>query len=299
VPGDAGIIQELLARQLIAGGGGTGPNAVTLYDDPGHHIFMNIAGRFYDTGFGKRGGADWAGGPEATRGWKIFHVLPSHLKQSGSALRYATLYTGTSKADALRIAGLSIGATVDATYRQNADGSLALTGVSYPGALSVVGLVTSISNAADRIDLKTSTGGQLTLIIPLLPGVNPHATNPLENPPYAATLTSNVYVGDTVTATYTTTKVPGQLAVHTITVTTPAPHQTVTGTISSISDSYPAAITITTSAQGTLKFVFPVSQLPQFNPIGSGVRKGVPVTVTYVAAPAGLQLTALTYTFAR
>jgi hypothetical protein len=149
VPGDAGIIQELLARKLIVRGGGTGPDAVTLYDDPGQHIFVNIAGRFYDTGFGGRGGADWADGPESTRGWRIYHVLPSHLKESGSDLHYATLYTGTSKADSLRVAGLSAGATVDVSYRQNTDGSLALTGVGYPGALSVAGVVTGISDAAD------------------------------------------------------------------------------------------------------------------------------------------------------
>ena len=71
----------------------TGPDAVTIYDRPGRHIFMNIAGRFYDTGFGQRGGADWADSPESTRGWKIYHVLPSHLKESGSD---TTLYTGTS-----------------------------------------------------------------------------------------------------------------------------------------------------------------------------------------------------------
>jgi hypothetical protein len=135
-------------------------------------------------------------------------------------------------------------------------------------------------------------------MLPLLPGVNPHATNPFENPFYAATLTSGVYVGDTVSATYTTSKAPGQLVVHTISVTTPAPRETVTGTITALSDGYPATMTITTTAQETLKFVFPVSQLPQPNPIGSGVRTGVPVTVTYVAAPDGLQLTALTYAFA-
>jgi hypothetical protein len=298
VPGDAGIIQELLARKLIVPGGGTGPGAITLYDQPGRHIFMNIAGRFYDTGFGQRGGADWADGPESTRGWKIYHVRPTYLKQSGSDLHYATLYTGTSKADSLRIAGFSVGATVDVGYRQNTDGSLTLTGVSYPGALSVAGVVTSISDAADRLDLRTSTGAQLTLRIPLLPGVNPHATNPLENPTYAATLTSDVYVGDTVTATYTTAKAPAQLVVHAISVTSPAPRETVTGTISALSDSYPATMTITTTANDTLKFVFPVSQLPQQNPIGSGVRTGVRVTVTYVAAPDGLQLTALTYAFA-
>jgi hypothetical protein len=126
----AGIIRELRARKLVVPGGGTGPDAVTLYDRPGRHIFMNIAGRFYDTGFGKRGGADWADGPESTRGWKIYHVVPSHLKESASDLHYATLYAGTGEADSLRIAGFSVGATVNISYRRKTDGSHALTGVS-------------------------------------------------------------------------------------------------------------------------------------------------------------------------
>ncbi|MGH3266147.1 MAG: hypothetical protein ACRDNS_29610, partial [Trebonia sp.] len=196
VPSDAGIIHELLARHLIASGRGTGPDAVTLYDHPGGHIFMNIAGRFFDTGFGRRGGADWTEIPDPTGGVKAYHVLPSHLKEAASGLRYATAYAGTSKADSLRIAGLSIGTTVALSYRQNHDGSLELTGVSYPGALTTAGVVTSISDAADSLALQTSTRQPLTLTIPLLPDVNPHATNPLENPFYAATLTSDVYVGD-------------------------------------------------------------------------------------------------------
>ncbi|MHB1571832.1 MAG: hypothetical protein ACYC0H_21870, partial [Solirubrobacteraceae bacterium] len=111
-------------------------------------------------------------------------------------------------------------------------------------------------------------------------------------------LTSDVYVGDTVQATYTTTNTPGQLVAHTITVTTPAPRASVTGIVTALNDSYPASITVTTAAHQTLTFVFPVSQLPQFNPIASGLRTGVSLTVSYVAAPDGLQLTALSYSFA-
>ena len=64
VPSDAGVIQYLLRAKLIARGAGAGPQEVTLYDDPGVHIFMNIDGRFFGTSDGGRGG-DTRGGP----GW--------------------------------------------------------------------------------------------------------------------------------------------------------------------------------------------------------------------------------------
>jgi hypothetical protein len=91
VPNDAGVIQYLLKQGLIAKGPGTGPYEVTLYDNPGIHIFMNIDGRFFGTSDGS-GGGDAAGGP----GWlsdgaydalnpkvfKRYHFLPSVLEDS-------------------------------------------------------------------------------------------------------------------------------------------------------------------------------------------------------------------------
>jgi hypothetical protein len=64
VPADNGIISQLRSEHLIAKGVGTAPDEVTLYDDPGVHIFINIEGRFFGTSDGG-GGGDRKGGP----GW--------------------------------------------------------------------------------------------------------------------------------------------------------------------------------------------------------------------------------------
>ncbi|MHB1834927.1 MAG: hypothetical protein ACYCXW_08170, partial [Solirubrobacteraceae bacterium] len=73
VPSDAGIIAQLRSEHLIERGAGTGAQEVTLYDNPGVHIFMNIDGRFFGTSDGgagnpsqRRGGAGWLndGAPE-------------------------------------------------------------------------------------------------------------------------------------------------------------------------------------------------------------------------------------------
>lgn len=70
VPADKGVISELLAEHLITPGLSRAPAAVTLYDDPGVHIFMNIDGRFFGTSDGGGGGerpAGPAGSPTVRR----------------------------------------------------------------------------------------------------------------------------------------------------------------------------------------------------------------------------------------
>ncbi len=93
VPNDAWMIKELLQQGLIAKGPGTGPAEVTLYDDPGVHIFMSIDGGFFGTSDGggggnPRGGAGWlydgAGFAWGTT-YKRYHVVPSALKDSARA----------------------------------------------------------------------------------------------------------------------------------------------------------------------------------------------------------------------
>lgn len=90
VPNDAWVIRQLRDQHLIAPGAGSGPVEVTLYDDPGSHIFMNIDGRFFGTSDGggggdKRGGAGWLndGAPDATAHWyKRYHFRRSALRGS-------------------------------------------------------------------------------------------------------------------------------------------------------------------------------------------------------------------------
>lgn len=88
VPGDDGIIAQLLQEGLIAPGPGSGPEEVTLYDNPGVHIFMNIGGRFFGTSDGdggsgtSNGGAGWLddSAPDASSpAFIAYHVLPSEL----------------------------------------------------------------------------------------------------------------------------------------------------------------------------------------------------------------------------
>ena len=90
VPNDAGIIAQLRQQKLIARGVGTGAQEVTLYDDPGVHIFMNIDGRFFGTTDGgsgnplqRNGGASWLddGAPDAhSRAYHPWHLLPAALR---------------------------------------------------------------------------------------------------------------------------------------------------------------------------------------------------------------------------
>src|SRR5205807_416226 len=95
---DAGVITELRHERLIAPGVGTGPLAVTLYDHPGVHIFMNIEGRFFGTSDGggggnPNGGAGWLsdGAPDASSpAYKRYHVLPGVLRQSTNAAHAIT-----------------------------------------------------------------------------------------------------------------------------------------------------------------------------------------------------------------
>lgn len=87
VPGDAAVVRQLLQEHLIARGAGTAPSEVTLYDDPGFHIFMSIDGRFFGTSDGgggdSKGGPAWLddGAPDATNhAYRRYHVLPSVLR---------------------------------------------------------------------------------------------------------------------------------------------------------------------------------------------------------------------------
>jgi hypothetical protein len=224
VPNDAGVIQYLLKQGLIARGPGTGPYQVTLYDDPGIHIFMNIDGRFFGTSDGS-GGGDAAGGP----GWlsdgaydalnprvfRRYHLLPSALQDSSAyshqiTFRYAGGVTGAEQA-----AGLSLDASVQVAYAQAADGALDMGTVSYTGLSTVTGTVTAVVSTGSQLTLKAASGRSLTLYVP------------------SSSLITGLLAGETVTVTYTrqaaTTSTPAELVLHSLTVTgapattTPAP----------------------------------------------------------------------------
>ena len=208
VPSDAGVISELLADRLIARGAGTGPVEVTLYDDPGVHIFMNIDGRFFGTSDGggggnPRGGAGWLddGAPDAyTRTYRRYHLLPSALRGSTDAGHSITFQLGQ-----LAPGAVLAGVKAQVSYQQTASGTLAATAVSYPGATTATGTVQAISPDGSSLTVQPATGSALTFVTTGL-----------------SQLVGNVVVGDTVQITYV--KATAGLVPVSLTVTaTPAP----------------------------------------------------------------------------
>lgn len=137
VPGDAGVIAQLLRAHVIAPGAGTAPTEVTLYDDPGVHIFMNIDGRFFGTSDG--GGGNSEGGPAwlddgawdaSSSKYKRYHVLASVLANKTNSGQSFTFETRAEPASAL---GGVLGETVRITYAAASNGSMLLEGLELPG----------------------------------------------------------------------------------------------------------------------------------------------------------------------
>ncbi len=135
VPNDAGIITELLQQHLIARGAGHGATEVTLYDDPGVHIFMNIDGHFFGTSDGggggdPAGGAGWLddGAPDATSHvYKRYHLLLGVIEQQTTFERILTFQTG---ANASVTHGLELGSDVHVGYTQTPHGRMTAADVS-------------------------------------------------------------------------------------------------------------------------------------------------------------------------
>jgi hypothetical protein len=85
VPSDSGVISQLLSQHLILAGQGSGAQEVTLFDNPGQHIFMRIDGRYFGTSDGAggnrtqpHGGAGWLndGAPDANSSSFIAYHFP-------------------------------------------------------------------------------------------------------------------------------------------------------------------------------------------------------------------------------
>ncbi|HUA45694.1 MAG TPA: hypothetical protein VMA77_10725 [Solirubrobacteraceae bacterium] len=135
VPNDAGIITELLQQHLIARGAGRGATEVTLYDDPGVHIFMNVDGHFFGTsdgggGANPAGGAGWLddGAPDATSHvYKRYHLLLPVIEQQTTFERIFTFQT-TGNASVTH--GLELGSDVHVGYTQTPRGRMTAQGVS-------------------------------------------------------------------------------------------------------------------------------------------------------------------------
>ncbi len=133
VPNDYWVIQELLQQRLIAPGPGAGPVEVTLYDDPGVHIFMSIDGGFFGTSDGggggnPRGGAGWLyDGASFAWGsvYRRYHIVPSALAGSRGTSHKVTFQLGGGQ-DA---SALQLHEKVRVAYAEAASGSFTATAI--------------------------------------------------------------------------------------------------------------------------------------------------------------------------
>ena len=163
VPADNGVIKQLLAEHLIAKGVGTTASEVTLYDDPGVHIFMNIDGRFFGTSDGG-GGGDAKGGPgwlddgawDATDpAFKAYHVLPSVLRTQA---RYSSEYTVSLPAALADSAALTIGEKLRVSFTQTSSGRFVATAMTASGHTTTV--TTPTTTTTTTTTTTVSEGGE-------------------------------------------------------------------------------------------------------------------------------------------
>lgn len=194
VPSDAGMISELRARHMITRGVARGPVAVTLYDDPGVHIFMNIDGRFFGTSAGgaagdSAGGAGWLGtyAPDAgTRAYEAWHFLPKRLKGSTKAGHDVSFQLDGAPGVG---AALGMGEQVRVSYKETQTGTMTATNVSYAHTATVTGTVTAVAPDASSFTITKTGGGAMMIAAGQTNGV-----------------VESLLVGASVSVTYTTTK---------------------------------------------------------------------------------------------
>jgi hypothetical protein len=137
VPSDAGIVSELRQAHLIVRGAGHGPRTVTLWDDRGSHIFIQLGEQFFGTSDGgagavdnPNGGAGWLddGAPDTQlRRYHPFHFVAGALR--GSVLTGPTVTVGLRGEVADTASQLVAGSRVRIAYR-SAHHALVATSVS-------------------------------------------------------------------------------------------------------------------------------------------------------------------------
>ncbi len=135
VPGDAGVIAQLRQAHLIARGAGSGPNTVTLWDERGVHIFIEIGERFFGTSDGgppspanPRGGPGWLndGAPDTLdRHYRPWHLLPAALRGRVNTGQTVTVSIGGALADA--VTQVAVGDRVRVRYQTRHRAPVAVT----------------------------------------------------------------------------------------------------------------------------------------------------------------------------
>ncbi len=209
VPNDAGVIQQLLSERIIARGAGTPPDEVTLYDQPGVHIFMNIDGRFFGTSDGggggtPKGGAGWLddGAPDASNHrFKQYHVIPRVLHDRTTYGHSLSFLTGPAAA---LTAGVQVGDRIHVGYTRTVAGTMALRTLTFVGSATATGTVTAVVPGGSAFTIQTSGGQSTTFATGSLPG-----------------LATTLPLGAQVSVTYT--RRAGVLTARAVTVTAPPP----------------------------------------------------------------------------
>ncbi len=195
VPNDAGVIQELMRRGLIAPGAGVGPQEVTLYDHPGVHIFMNINGRFFGTSDGGRG-ANAKGGPGwlndsawdvSNRAFRRYHFVAKALQATTMAGSTLAFQPGVGLS---LLAAYPIGATVRVIYKTTNAGTMVAQSVTLVGETTATGIVKSVAPGGTSFSVTTATGRVVSFPAP--------ANSTLA----AQLLGGQIVVGDTVSVSY-------------------------------------------------------------------------------------------------
>jgi hypothetical protein len=251
VPNDAGVIQYLRQHGEIAPGAGDGPGEVTLYDDPGVHIFMNINGRFFGTSDGG-GGGDRKGGP----GWlddgawdaqsahfRRYHFVPSVLKATTDAGYTLAFQFGPG----LSLPELPTGASVQVAYRTTNQGTMVAESVTPVGELTAAGTITAHNRSGTSFTIKRKSGPTLRL----------PATGQLTQ----ALLNGQLAVGDSVLVTYITKPQPTVLALKITALPTPTT-TTTTPTTTTPTTTTPTTTTPTTTTPTTTTPTIPTTTNP-------------------------------------
>ena len=212
---------------------------MTLYDEPGIHIFMNIDGHFFGTSDGagggdRKGGPGWLndGAPDASsRSFKAYHFITSALRVSATPGQSYTFEVGS---DTALLGGLAVGDDLNVTYSSNA-GVLTATGVAWVGAVNASGTVVQIAPGGAALTLVTPTGAAIVIST---------AGDP--------SLIADVDVGDSIEVTFTDSA--GALTAHQLVVTgAPVPAQA-SGTIKAMAANR-TSFTVVTAAGREVRFI--------------------------------------------
>jgi hypothetical protein len=169
VPNEAWMIRQLRDAHLIVKGAGKGRVEVTLYDDPGSHIFMNIDGRFFGTSDGggdanTRGGAGWLndGAPDATTPWyKRFHFRASALRGSLHSGHDVTFDLGPM---ASLMDQLKVGERLRVSYQESKAAKFIATAIRPPHGSTINGTVSLIALDGSTFSVQQSVGHTRTFV---------------------------------------------------------------------------------------------------------------------------------------